>query len=108
MLQDSSCKAVGKCKNLGTSEEFGCSWKKLHVAQVVTHASRPRVDFVGHVGGDDFVFLMRSQDWSLRITLIFRREDDEWRLVHRRADPLTRPIGPDLLAAIARGDHSAS
>jgi diguanylate cyclase (GGDEF)-like protein len=42
----------------------------LHVAQVVTHASRPRVDFVGHVGGDDFVFLMRSQDWSLRLTAI--------------------------------------
>jgi len=42
----------------------------LHVAQVVTHAARPRVDFVGHVGGDDFVFLMRSQDWSLRLTAI--------------------------------------
>ncbi len=42
----------------------------LHVAQVVTHAVRPRVDFVGHVGGDDFVFLMRSQDWSLRLAAI--------------------------------------
>jgi diguanylate cyclase (GGDEF)-like protein len=42
----------------------------LHVGQVVTHAARPRVDFVGHVGGDDFVFLMRSQDWSLRLTAI--------------------------------------
>jgi diguanylate cyclase (GGDEF)-like protein len=42
----------------------------LHVAQVITHASRPRVDFVGHVGGDDFVFLMRSADWSLRLTAI--------------------------------------
>jgi GGDEF domain-containing protein len=42
----------------------------MHVAQVVTHAARPRVDFVGHVGGDDFVFFMRSQDWSLRLTAI--------------------------------------
>ena len=42
----------------------------MHVAQVVTHAARPRVDFVGHVGGDDFVFLMRSQDWSLRLKAI--------------------------------------
>jgi diguanylate cyclase (GGDEF)-like protein len=42
----------------------------LHVAQVVSHAARPRVDFVGHVGGDDFVFLMRSQDWSLRLISI--------------------------------------
>ena len=48
------------------------------------------------------------QDWSLRITLVFRREGADWRLVHRHADPLTRPIDPDLFAAIARGDHAPS
>ena len=47
------------------------------------------------------------QDWSLRITLVFRREDGAWRLVHRHADPLTRPIDPALFAAIARGDHTS-
>lgn len=49
-----------------------------------------------------------SQDWSLRITPVFRREGNEWRLLHRHADPLTRPINPELFAAIARGDHAAS
>jgi diguanylate cyclase (GGDEF)-like protein len=39
----------------------------LHVSQVISRIVRPRVDFVGHVGGDDFVFLMRSQDWTLRL-----------------------------------------
>lgn len=39
----------------------------LHVAQVVARAARRPVDFVGHVGGDDFVFLLRSLDWSLRL-----------------------------------------
>jgi diguanylate cyclase (GGDEF)-like protein len=39
----------------------------LHVSQVIGQIIRPRVDFVGHVGGDDFVFLMRSQDWTLRL-----------------------------------------
>jgi ketosteroid isomerase-like protein len=48
-----------------------------------------------------------SQEWSLRITLVFRRDDDGWRLVHRHADPLTRPVDPSLFAAIARGDHAA-
>lgn len=40
----------------------------LHVAQAITGNVRPRVDFVGHVGGDDFVFFLRSQDWVLRLT----------------------------------------
>ena len=56
----------------------------------------------GEVGG------LPPQDWSLRITLVFRREDGEWKLLHRHADPLARPIDPDLFAAIARGDHAAS
>jgi diguanylate cyclase (GGDEF)-like protein len=40
----------------------------LHVAQVITHAVHRPVDFVGHVGGDDFVFLLRSLDWTLRLS----------------------------------------
>lgn len=55
---------------------------------------------VGTAGG------LPSQDWSLRVTLVFRREGSDWRLVHRHADPLVRPINPELFAAIARGDHS--
>jgi len=43
------------------------------------------------------------QDWSLRITLVFRREGAAWRLVHRHADPLVQPITFQQLAALARG-----
>jgi ketosteroid isomerase-like protein len=43
------------------------------------------------------------QDWSLRITLVFRREGAGWRLVHRHADPLVHPITFEQLAALARG-----
>ncbi len=36
-------------------------------------------------GGDDMV------SSSLRVTTIFRREDDAWTVVHRHADPITSP-----------------
>jgi ketosteroid isomerase-like protein len=45
-----------------------------------------------------------DQDWSLRVTLVFRREGSGWRLVHRHADPLVHPISEEQLGALARGD----
>ena len=34
---------------------------------------------------------------SLRVTTIFRREDSEWKIVHRHADPITTPRSSDSL-----------
>jgi len=51
----------------------------------------------GRVGG------LPDQDWSLRVTLVFRREGSDWRLVHRHADALVHPIGMDQLSVLARG-----
>ena len=44
-----------------------------------------------------------DQDWSLRVTLVFRREETGWRLAHRHADALVHPITFDRLAELARG-----
>lgn len=55
----------------------------------------------GEVGG------IPDQDWSLRVTLVFRRVDDRWALVHRHADPLVHEIPFEHLAVLARGASAA-
>ncbi|HEY1329730.1 MAG TPA: DUF4440 domain-containing protein [Casimicrobiaceae bacterium] len=45
-----------------------------------------------------------EQDWSLRVTQVFRREEGRWTLVHRHADPLAHGISLEQAAALARGE----
>lgn len=47
-----------------------------------------------------------EQDWSLRVTLVFRRDGGRWRLVHRHADALVHAIGWTTLSRLARGELS--
>jgi ketosteroid isomerase-like protein len=43
------------------------------------------------------------QEWALRVTLVYRRDGTQWRLVHRHADPLANGISLQQAAALARG-----
>jgi len=52
----------------------------------------------GEIGG------LPDQDWSLRVTQVYRREGREWGLVHRHADPLLKRISVERAAALARGE----
>jgi len=52
-----------------------------------------------HVG----VGSLPAQDWSLRVTLVFRRDDGAWRLVHRHADPLVKGISLEEAGHITLG-----
>jgi ketosteroid isomerase-like protein len=51
----------------------------------------------GPIGG------LPAQDWPLRVTLVFRREEVGWRLVHRHADALAHPISMEHLSRLALG-----
>ncbi|HSN71423.1 MAG TPA: bifunctional diguanylate cyclase/phosphodiesterase [Steroidobacteraceae bacterium] len=42
----------------------------LQLATLLRRSISRRLDFVGHVGGDDFVLLMRSRDWRARIVSV--------------------------------------
>lgn len=44
-----------------------------------------------------------AQAWSLRVTLVFTRSGDAWRLAHRHADPLAPGISLEQAAVLARG-----
>ena len=48
-----------------------------------------------------------EQDWSLRVTWVFRRTRSGWELAHRHADPLVHPITPEQLSTLARGSEVA-
>jgi ketosteroid isomerase-like protein len=54
---------------------------------------------VAHVG----VGSLPAQDWSLRVTLVFRRDQGRWLLLHRHADPLMRGISLEEAGQITLG-----
>jgi ketosteroid isomerase-like protein len=41
--------------------------------------------------------------YMLRVTTVFRREDGEWKVVHRHADPSASPTARDVLQQLASG-----
>jgi ketosteroid isomerase-like protein len=55
----------------------------------------------GELGGQP------EQDWTLRVTQVFRKDGSEWQLVHRHADPLGTKITVPQAAALARGAQPA-
>jgi len=46
--------------------------------------------------------------YVLRVTTVFRREDGEWKVVHRHADPLGSPEAHGVLVQLASDDAVAS
>ena len=94
---------------------FDSSAEALEATASFFHSGEANVEIVESYASGDLVVLvvierqhgevgdLPDQDWSLRVTLLFRREGGEWRLAHRHATPLVHPITVDQAAALARG-----
>lgn len=73
-------------------------------------------ELIAQYGGGDvavLVFIERQravvgglpeQDWSLRVTQVYRRNGATWELVHRHADPIANGIELERAAEIAAAD----
>jgi ketosteroid isomerase-like protein len=86
-----------------------CGWKnvaaRLHaVSSRYSDGTRTRKEISGTVSGD-FAYLVQTETirsilagrpvkQDLRVTMVFRREADGWRIVHRHADSLTESQMP--------------
>jgi diguanylate cyclase (GGDEF)-like protein len=55
-------------------------------AAILTEACDPARDFLGHVGGDDFLVLYQSADWAVRVGAAIRRFNDAARDMYTPAD----------------------
>ena len=76
------------------------------VEVVATYASGDLVVLVVVERQHGEVGELPPQDWSLRVTMVFRRQGSDWLQVHRHADPLVHEISQDQLAVLARGQRS--
>jgi len=70
---------------------------------IETYASGDLVVLVTLERNHGVVGSLPEQDWSLRVTLVFRRTQSGWELAHRHADPLVHPITAEQLSALAHG-----
>ena len=89
---------------------------ELHRSRATSEAARRRSSTSRRTAwGDTLVVVMierqhgevgdlPDQDWSLRVTQVYRREGADWLLVHRHADPLVATVDLAGLSALMSRD----
>ena len=86
--------AIGRFFRNGSFEQEVVQTFATDDMVVLALIERARVE----VGG------LPAQPWALRVTLVYRREGDTWRLAHRHADPLANGIALEAAARLGRGE----
>jgi ketosteroid isomerase-like protein len=70
---------------------------------IASYFSRDMAVLVANEHAHVAVAGLPAQTWSLRVTLVFKREHGSWQLAHRHADPLAPGISMQVAATLARG-----
>lgn len=52
-------------------------------SRILSWACDPKLDFIGHVGGDDFILLWQSKDWKTRCENVLRSFEQAASLLHK-------------------------
>jgi ketosteroid isomerase-like protein len=102
---------------MGGSASRGFDMSPARMAEMARYFRNGRTDLelVQTYASDDIAVLVMverqtaevgglpKQDWSLRVTEVYRKAGAGWELVHRHADPLVRRVELEQAAALARG-----
>jgi GGDEF domain-containing protein len=88
---------------------------------ILSDACDVRRDFLGHIGGDDFILLMQSADWTMRCRQALERFDRESARLYadedlarggllvedRKGNPMSQPLGALSIGAVVveSGDY---
>jgi diguanylate cyclase (GGDEF)-like protein len=56
------------------------------LAHSLAEAADPALDFIGHIGGDDFIVLFQSEDWNMRCDRIIRSFDEQAKTLYTPED----------------------
>jgi len=98
-----------------TSRGFDKSPERLAEMARYFRNGKTDLELVQTFAGEDIVALifierqtaevggLPEQDWSLRVSEVYRKANSDWELVHRHADPLVRRVTLEQAAALARG-----
>lgn len=100
----------GKPTGAPTSEahwqRIGRFFKAGHNATfqlIKAYRSADLVVLVANEAANVAVGSLAPQDWILRVTLVFRRDQGVWRLAHRHADPLVKGLTLEQASKITLG-----
>jgi ketosteroid isomerase-like protein len=104
----------------GGKPSYGASPERLEKMRAFFKNGTLTQELVEAYGSPDMIVLavierafvevggLPAQDWSLRVTLVYRRVGSEWQLAHRHADPLARGITLQEAAVLARREEKGS